>query len=102
MRRWSGNWTTTASPESAHSLSVPRGSASSRLSGIVLMAMKFLPFHNEFVTDFATDNEKNHLRPLNIIQRAEIAGAEFELNQWIWSQSLDGPRWLCWLLRKPG
>src|SRR4051794_4584208 len=97
MRRWSGNWTTTVSPESAHSLRVPRGSASSRLSGMVLMAMEFLSFHNEFITDLAAENQQNHLRPFHIIQRAEIADTEFKFGQRIRPQSLNRAAWLCGL-----
>src|SRR3989442_8334245 len=101
MRRLSGNCTTIASPESAHSLRVPRGSASSRLSGMVLMAMEFLTFHNEFIPDLAAENEQNHFFTFDIIQRAEIAGAEFEFDERIGPQSLNRTGWLGGLLCKP-
>src|SRR5947209_4942287 len=46
-KRSPGSSTTSASPESAHSLRVPRGSASRRLNGMVLMAMELYALNNE-------------------------------------------------------
>ena len=47
------------------------------------MAMKFLTFHNEFISDLAADDEQNHFCAFHIIQYAKITGAELELGQWI-------------------
>src|SRR5689334_3753838 len=93
ISRRSGNSTTNASPESAHSLSVPSGSASSRLRGIVLMSMKLLPSHDQLVADLPPNDQKDDLGSLHIVQDAEGAHAQFELGEGVRPQPLDRPRW---------
>src|SRR5688572_7183811 len=88
-RRSSGISTITVSPDSAHSFRVFLRSISRRLSGIVLMAMKLLAFHNQFVADLPTDDENNDLVTPDIIQGTQVSCPQFELNQGIGSQSLD-------------
>jgi hypothetical protein len=62
------------------------------------MAIKFLPFHNELVSNLATDKKQNDFQPFYIIQYAQVPGAKFELGQRIWSEALDRTCWGCWLL----
>jgi hypothetical protein len=43
------------------------------------MAMKFLTFHDEFVTDLATNHKQDNLGPFDIIQRTKVTDAKFKL-----------------------
>ena len=54
-------------------------SVSKRLNGIVLMAMKFLPFHNQFIADFSAHDEHHDFLVFYIIQGAQISCAQFKL-----------------------
>src|SRR5262245_55049372 len=101
MSRWSGNSTTTAWPESAHSFNVVRRSASSRLSGMVLMPMKLLSSHDQFVADLPPHDEQNDFRSLDIIQDAEVAGAQLKLSKGVGTQLLDGLRQRRRLMKQP-
>src|SRR5436190_14185528 len=83
--RWSGSWTTKVEPESAHSLRVLRTFASRRLSGIVLMRIELLSGHDQPVADFAAHDDEDDFVSLDIVQRAELPHAEFELDEWGWA-----------------
>src|SRR5687767_14153155 len=83
MNRSPGSSTTKASPESAHSVSVPRGSASRRLSGIVLMATELLPFDKQLVAILPSDDKQNNLVLFHIIQYPQVPYAQFKLRQGI-------------------
>jgi hypothetical protein len=45
------------------------------------MAMKLLPFHDQFVADFSPDDEDEHLVSLHIVQGTEVSCAQLELGQ---------------------
>src|ERR1700736_5797700 len=76
------------SPDSAHSFSVFLRSVSRRLNGMVLMAMEFLTFHNQFVSDFSPDDQDDDFVPFNIIEGTQVSCPQFKLGQGI------GPHWL--------
>src|SRR5207244_2940530 len=65
-KRWSGISTITVWPDSAHSFSVFFSSVSRRLSGIVLMAMKYLTFDDQLVSYFAAHEEHDDLTFIHI------------------------------------
>src|SRR5437762_11721739 len=88
----SGSSMINASPESAHSLRVPRGSVSRRLRGTVLMPMVFLAFHNEFVADLPTHDDQNYFIAFHIVHDPKIACAQLELGYGIWTKPLDRSR----------
>src|SRR5262245_65663714 len=98
MSRRSGNSTTTGRPESAHSFSVARKFASRRLSGIVSMAMKFLPSHDQLVTDLVGHNQQNDLVATPILQHAKVADAQLAFRMRVRAQPLGsfgpGSGWL--------
>src|SRR5437868_5326167 len=89
-KRWSGISTTRVWPDVAHSSSVFFRSVSSRLSGMVLMAMKLLAFDDQLVADFAADEEDDDLAFLNIIQDPQVPDTQLEARARIGSQALDG------------
>src|SRR5947199_8187748 len=72
-KRSPGNSTTSACPESAHSHSVPSGSASRRLNGMVLIPMELLTPDNQFVAHLASNDEKDDLALFHIIQDPQRA-----------------------------
>src|SRR5205814_3515284 len=55
------NSTISAAPESRHSLSVPHGSASSRLRGISLMLMELLAPDDQGIADLQPDDQQDDL-----------------------------------------
>jgi hypothetical protein len=66
------------------------------------MAMKLLTFHDQFVSHFASDDQKDNLVSLNIIQGAQVARPRLEFRERIWTQTLDRFRWRCGLVLQPG
>src|SRR5262245_23520164 len=100
ISRWSGSSTTTAWPESAHSVNVARRFASSWLSGTILMPMELHSFHDQFVPDLAPHNKQDDLRSLDIVQDAEVADAQLEFRKRVGAQLLDGLRQHCRLMEE--
>jgi hypothetical protein len=43
------------------------------------MAMEFLAFHNQFVSDFLSNDQQDNLVPLHILQGTQISRTEFKL-----------------------
>ena len=66
------------------------------------MAMKLLPFHNQFVSDFSPNNEHDNLMSFHIIQRPQISCAQFKLGKGIGAQLLDCFRRPRGLVLQPG
>jgi hypothetical protein len=61
-----GQLDASASPESRHSLSIPFGSASSRLRGISLMLMELLTRDEQNVADLTSDDQKDDFLAIDI------------------------------------
>jgi hypothetical protein len=45
------------------------------------MAMKLLPFHDQFVADFTPHDEYNDVFSLHIVQGTEVSYTQFELGK---------------------
>jgi hypothetical protein len=45
--------------------------------------MKFLSSHDQLIAHLPPHDEQNDLRSLDIIQDAQVTGAQLELGQWV-------------------
>jgi hypothetical protein len=69
---------------------------------MVLMAMKLLSFHKQFVADFSPHDEHDNFISLNIVQDTQVPCPQFKLRQRIGPQPLDRLRLRRRLVLKPG
>ncbi|NUQ65644.1 MAG: hypothetical protein HUU20_24505 [Pirellulales bacterium] len=66
------------------------------------MAMEFVAFHNEFVTDFPSDDQDDDLVGLDIMQGTQVSCTQLERGQRIRPETLDRFRGYRRLMLKPG
>src|SRR6266404_3166154 len=59
---------------------------------MVLMAVEFRAFEDEFVADVASDNQENNLVAFDIIQDAQVSCPKFKLAKRIVAETFDGFR----------
>jgi len=52
--------------------------------------MKLLAFHNQFVAELSPDDQNRDVLAFHIVQGTQVSCAQFELNQRIGPQTLDG------------
>src|SRR5262249_38775937 len=90
------------SPDWAHSFRVFWRSVSSRLSGMVLMAMELLSSHDQLVAFFPPDDQDDYLVSFDIIQGTQVPCPKLELGQRIGTQLLDRFRRRRGLVFEPG
>jgi hypothetical protein len=64
------------------------------------MAMKLLPFHNQFVSDFPANDQNDNLVAFNIIQRPQLPSPKLKFGKRVGSQSFDGFCGLCRLVQE--
>jgi hypothetical protein len=66
------------------------------------MAMKLLAFHNQFVSDFPSDDQDDNFIPFDIIQGTQVACPQLELSKRIRAQAFDRFRRLRRLMHQTG
>ena len=89
INRWSGSpHDNRLARVSVHSLKVARRFASSRLSGMVLMAMELLASHDKFVTELSSHHKQNDLFAFDIIQVAKVADSQLKFGKRVGTQLL--------------
>jgi hypothetical protein len=65
------------------------------------MAMKFLAFHDQLITNFAAHDKHDNFTFIDIIQGTQVSCAQFEVGKKIGAQALDGFRGRGGLMREP-